>query len=194
MQEIFPSLLDSMYVEIMFSMTPPTVKESYDSINRKTIGKPVDKNESFKDQIRNDLIRFKKDSTTITIVLNDTIHPLFNEDKLKFQSKYPLSFEHSDENSFARGYKIDLNAYNLNSVFKLVLASAYNNNRNLEPSFEIVLKELSFSRIVFNKERNRGILTCEYVCGTLCGNGYRVFIKKLKGKWHIDYIDHSWIA
>ena len=56
------------------------------------------------------------------------------------------------------------------------------------------LKEVSFSRIIFNSDKTHGMLTCEYVCGGFCGNGYRVFIKQVNTKWVIDYIEYAWVA
>jgi len=186
MKEIFPSLIDSMYVEILFSMKPPPVEEIFDSVSGKTVLRPSDKTELFKEQIRNELAEHKKDSTAITIVLNDTIHPLAEDEKLKFQSKYLLS-----ENSFGNGYKIDLDTQMQTTGFKIVLSSSY--KPTVDP-FDRVLKELSFSRIIFDKGQKKGMLTGEYVCGGLCGNGYRIFIKQGHNKWTIDYIEHAWIA
>lgn len=185
MNEIFPSLIDSMYVEILFAMRPPPVEEAFDSVSSKTVIRPSDKTELFKERIRNELIEQKKDPATFTIVLNDTIHPLARNEKLKFQSKYVLS-----ENSFDKGCKIDLDAQIQPAGFKIVLSSTY---KPTGDPFERVLKELSFSRIVFNKEQNKGMLTGEYACGGLCGNGYRIFIKQVQNKWVIDYIEHAWV-
>ena len=186
MKEIFPSLMDSMYVEIMFSMSPPPVEEIFHSGSGKFILRPANKSELFKKEIRNELIEHKKDSTAITIVLNDTIHELNEDAKLKFQTKYVLS-----KNYFASGYKVDLDTTIQNKSYKIVLSSTY---KPRPDAFEIVLKELSFSRILFNKEQNKGMLTCEYFCGLLCGNGYRIFIKQMHDKWIIDYIEHAWVA
>ncbi len=186
MKEIFPSLIDSMYVEILFAMRPPPVEEIFDSVSGKTVMRPSGKTELLKEEIRNELYEHKKDSTAITIVLNDTIHPLAEDEKLKFQSKYVLS-----ENSFGNGYKIDLDPQIQTKGFKIVLASTY--KPTVDP-FDRALKELSFSRIVFDKEHKKGVLTGEYVCGGLCGNGYRIFIKQVQNKWTIDHIEHVWIA
>ena len=186
MKEIFPSLIDSMYVEILFAMRPPPVEEIFDSVSGKTVMQPTDKNEFLKQKIRNELVELKKDSTAITIVLNDTIHSLAEDEKLKFQSKHALF-----QNAFDDGYKIVLDSQLQTKGFQIVLASTY---KPTADPFARVLKEFSFSRILFDKEQKKGMLTGEYVCGGLCGNGYRIFIKKVQDKWTIDYIEHAWMA
>jgi hypothetical protein len=56
------------------------------------------------------------------------------------------------------------------------------------------LKEVSFSRIIFDADKAHSMLTCEYVCGVLCGNGYRIFVKKIHDKCIVDYIERTWIS
>jgi hypothetical protein len=185
MKEIFPSLIDSMYVEVLFALRPPPVEEVYDSISGKTVLRSIAKTIQFKEQIRNELAEQKKDSAIVTIVINDSIHPLAEDEKLKFQSKHVLS-----DNIFGSGYKTDLDT-KIIPGFKIVLSSQY---KPTDAPLDKVLKEFSFSRVVFDKDQNIGITTCEYVCGGLCGNGYRIFIKKVHNKWTVDYIEQAWIA
>ena len=188
MKEIFPALLDSMFFEIMFLMRPAPIEKIFDSVSGNSQLRPSEKTELFKEQIRNELTELKNDSTAITIVINDTIHPLDEDEKRKFQSNHVLS-----ESFFNRSYNVDLNTKKQSTDFTIILSSTYKTKPKPDP-VKIVLKVVSFSRIVFNQEQNKGMLTCEYICGGHCGNGFRIFIKQVSGQWTVDYIGHTWVA
>ncbi len=194
MQEIFPSLIDSMYVEIKFSMTPPKIIEMVDSITGKKKLQPVEISTTEKDLIRNELSSCERDSSYITIVLRDSTHPLLKNDLEIFKSKYSLTKNTTNTAFLQNSYLLPLNDFTVRACFKLILSSKYQPAANDSMMYVRQLKEISFSRIFFNADKTHGILTCEYVCGGLCGNGYRVFIKKVNTKWVIDYIEHSWVA
>jgi len=194
MQEIFPSLLDSMYVEITFSMTPPRVKEVVDSITGKKELKPVENGQIDKEIIRVELSSCEKDLNYIIIVLNDSIHALSKDDLESFRSKYSTSRDRTNNSHLQKSYFLPLSDLTFRNCFKLILSSEYRRTFNDSMMFVPQLKEVSFSRIVFDADKTHGMLTCEYVCGGLCGNGYRVYIKKEEGKWTIQRIEHAWIS
>ena len=194
MREIFLSLLDSMYVEITFSMTPPRITEVVDSITGKKKLQPVEKGTTDRELIRNDLNSCERDSNYIIIVLKDSIHAI-NKDNLEiFQSKYSLPKDSISNSYFQNSYFLSLADLTFRNCFKLKLSSEYTPTSINSVIFVRQLREVSFSRIIFDANRTHGMLTCEYVCGGLCGNGYRVFIKKLHDKWIVDYIEHAWVA
>jgi hypothetical protein len=91
MEDIFPSLLDSMYVEITFSMTPPRITEVVDSLTGKKALKAVEKGTTERELIRNDLNSFERDSNYTIIVLRDSMHALSKEELQIFRSKYSFS-------------------------------------------------------------------------------------------------------
>ena len=194
LRQIFPALLDSMYVEIKFSMTPPKITEVVDSITGKKELQPVAKGTTDRELISNDLSLFDRDSIYITIVLSDSIHALANEELEIFQLKYSLSKNLLSNSDFKKSYLLPLNDLNARNCFKLKLSSEYKPTNNDPLMLLRQLKELSFSRIIFDADKTHGMLTGEYVCGGLCGNGYRIFIKKVHEKWIVDYIELAWIA
>jgi len=53
---------------------------------------------------------------------------------------------------------------------------------------------VSFSRIQFDKNRQFGILDGGFVCGRHCGQGFRIYIKKVNNNWIIDEVEGTWIA
>ena len=194
MKEIFPSLLDSMYVEIVFSIRPPRIAEVLDSVTGRKELKPVEKGELDKNGIRSELMKFKRDSIYTIIVLKDSIHSLSKGDLGAFRSKHSISNDSLSVQYLDKSYITPLKNLLVSNCFRLQMASFYKPPTKDSLMFVRELKEISFSRIIFNSDKTFGMLTCEYVCGGLCGNGYRVYIKKLNGKWEIDNIEHSWIA
>ena len=194
MVEIFPFLLDSMYVEITFSMTPPRIAEVVDSITGIQELNTVEKGTIDRELIRKDLNLCEQESNYITIVLSDSIHELSKDNLEVFQSKNPLSQELISSWAFQKSYPLPLNDLIVRNCFKLKLSSEYKPIIIDSLMGVRLFKEISFSRIVFDADKTRGMLTCEYVCGMLCGNGYRVYIKQVNRKWVIDYVDYAWIA
>jgi hypothetical protein len=192
MQEVFSSLLDSIYVEITFSMLPPRITEVVDSITGKKELKPIEKVAIDKELIRSDLSSCEQNSNYITIVLSDSIHALSNGDLEIFRSKYSLSKDTTSNSHLQKSYLLPLNDLTVRNCFKLKLSSEYRPTTNDSMMFVRQLKEVSFSRIVFDADKTHGMLTCEYVCGG--GNGYRIYIKKEEGKWTIQQIEHVWIS
>lgn len=194
MQEIFPSLLDSVYIEITFSMTPPGITEVVDSITGKIKFQPVEKSPRDRELIRNHFSTCERDSIYINIVLSDSIHALSKNDLKIFQSKYSLPKGFISNSYFQKSYLLPLTGLTFRNCFKLKLSSEYKQTSNDSVMFIQQLNKVSFSRIIFDADKTHGMLTCEYICGRLCGNGYRIFIKKIYDKWMVDYIEHAWVA
>jgi hypothetical protein len=53
---------------------------------------------------------------------------------------------------------------------------------------------LSVNRIQFDKSKTVGVLSAGFYCGGLCGQGFRIFIKKTNNHWEIAKIDGTWIS
>jgi hypothetical protein len=51
-----------------------------------------------------------------------------------------------------------------------------------------------FSGVGYNATRDVAILTTDFSCGTLCGNGYLIVIKRVGGAWKIATIHHTWLS
>jgi hypothetical protein len=192
MEEIFPVLIDSMWVEITYSMMPPPVRELYDSNSQQKTFEPIEKGQDFRNEIVEELSN-NNETDQVTIVLSDTIHKInieeFSQLRKHFQLTDPGGMNEMDNSE----YKIDFSKHKAGKMFKLVYASEYKLKEH-DVSRERILSRISFSRIFFDKAKTVGVLTCEYICGGLCGNGYRVFIKKINDKWIIDKVEETWIA
>lgn len=88
-------------------------------------------------------------------------------------------------------YKIDLKKYN-NKKFTFKDISEFPRGNRYEIwetkyDFEFA-GALYFSTIKFDKQRKNGILKVSYGCGTKCGWGYQVFIKKNGQNWFVEKV------
>ncbi|TPE46414.1 hypothetical protein [Pontibacter mangrovi] len=92
--------------------------------------------------------------------------------------------------------KLDLHEINKNENLKVLVGpdtSATNKNNEQEDLYWKYRKDFtptidvsSLSRIAFNKSYTKGVLSYWYSCGSLCGEGCILYIKKVKGRWVID--------
>lgn len=53
---------------------------------------------------------------------------------------------------------------------------------------------LSFSKIYFDKQRQNGVFEANYYCGSKCGVGFLVYLKKIKNNWKVIKTERSWIS
>lgn len=92
--------------------------------------------------------------------------------------------------------KIELQKYNSRKfIFKhlseLPADETYKNWAAKYPKFAGVM---DFSNIKFDVSKTNGTLKVGYYCGTRCGLGYVVTIKKINNKWVISKVYNRWIA
>ena len=57
-------------------------------------------------------------------------------------------------------------------------------NKNTLKLFEI--GKLGLSKILFNKNKSLGMLYFEFICGSKCGEGSIILIKKINDIWYIE--------
>ena len=53
---------------------------------------------------------------------------------------------------------------------------------------------VSFSKIVLNKTKTKGLLYCNFECGGFCGKGNLLIIEKIKNRWTITEAKMTWIS
>lgn len=54
--------------------------------------------------------------------------------------------------------------------------------------------EISFSKLVLNQAKDKGLLYYEFKCGGLCGYGRLVMIEKIQNEWRIKQSLTTWIS
>lgn len=189
MAEIFPALMDSVWVEIRFSHAPPAITNVYDSSSKKTIARPIAKDQAFKQGFIDELKQMRNKDAVIMVVINDSIHKIDEEDKQRLTTHFQSALPGGDNDQAS--YKINLAEYKAGKPFKLIEAAGFARIKTIDEIPPLLLRDIGFSRIAFDKEKKFGVLTCEFHCGLQCGSGYRIFIKKLDNHWIVEAIEES---
>jgi len=184
--EVFPIIIDSLNYDKRVKLSPPKYiinekgKKVLDTIATKRAYKEFDrkKEEFYKDTVK--LVTAIEDST---ILLNDHKYSLldhFSKKNIKLDSA-EISFK----------YKIDLSKLKADKKIVLKYRSEFPNGREMWKSdYDFYLNSLFvISRIQFDQNREYGVLIVGHSTGILNGGSYRVFIKKIGGKWIIDELD-----
>ncbi len=53
---------------------------------------------------------------------------------------------------------------------------------------------VSFSKVMFNADKNKSAVYYAWICGGLCGHGSLVYLKRIDKKWVIERVDELWIS
>jgi hypothetical protein len=92
--------------------------------------------------------------------------------------------------------KIDLNKFtNQKFIFKdFAELPKKIELENWSEKYKKFIGVMSFSKIKFDAKKENGTLNVSYDCGGKCGLGYKVYLKKEKGKWKVVKIEKTWIS
>ncbi|SDF16159.1 hypothetical protein SAMN05421636_11432 [Pricia antarctica] len=184
--EIFPALMDELHYDTRLGPPSPP-KPIYDA-NENLIGYDRIMAEKTMAEWQMKLAEFKADSVRLVIAVEDSTRLLEKEEReelLKYFSDKNLILDTSNQ---SKNYKIKLNRLKAEPKLKFKYLS------ELPAGSEIWSEEYDFhlsgttglSRILFDTTKSYGILHSGFACGKLCGTGFRIFIKKVNGKWIIE--------
>lgn len=200
MKEILPSLIDSTCVDIRIMRNfPPKYGESIYDKTGHYIG--VDSTKATNEEKLRLLewkkrnLEIKNDTSKIIIAFNPKIKNSSGSLKKDFEKHFPNAklFTAKIENE----YVLDFKNIKLHNKFELKNISEFPKGRGViwETKYNFLFSGVvDFSRIQFDKEKKFGILDGGFVCGGLCGQGFRIYIKKVNEKWLIDKIEGTWIS
>lgn len=65
---------------------------------------------------------------------------------------------------------------------------------NWSEKYKKFIGVMSFSKIKFDNKKESGTLEVSYHCGGKCGLGYKVYLKKISGKWKVLKTEDTWIS
>lgn len=189
MYEVYPALIDSLWVNAMLTYVPPPppgIDTSEYKLNRRT-----ESNKRF----NKELAEFKKKKFPVDLVFLDKTVVRDNSKELLEHFK---DAEISENKIFDTiDYKFDRKKLDSYKAFKLhYVSKIYRRNevKIYNNCCYSIRGVLVLSRIQFDDEKKYGILTAGIECGGMCSYGYRIYIKKIKNKWVIDKIEDGWIA
>lgn len=189
MYEIYPSLIDSVWVNAVLTYIPPPppgVDPSEYKLNRR--------NES-KKRFNKELAEFKKKKFHVDLVFFDKTAVRDNSKELQEHFKDAVISKNNVPDTLE--YKLDrkkLDAYNAFHLKYVSRIPRGNDRLFYNECCYSVPGIIILSRIQFDSEKKYGVLTAGIECGGMCGYGYRIYIKKVKDKWVVDKIEDAWIA
>lgn len=189
MYEVYPDLIDSIWVNAVERYTPPPpppimVTPEYRSQRKK----------EYKKEFNEDLAAFKKKHFKVDFIILDKA---ISKQKGKELQEHFKDAVLEDNILDTLDYKFDrkkldsYQAFHLNYVSKIPRNNEIKLYNNCCYSVRGIL---ILSRIQFDSEKKYGVLSAGINCGDMCGYGYRIYIKKVKNKWIVDKIEDDWIA
>ncbi len=189
MYEIYPALIDSVWVKAVLTYVPPPPSGVSDSEYKLNKEKESDK------RFNAELAEFKKKKFAIDLVFYDKA--VVRDNSKQLQEHFTDAIISKKNISDTLEYRFDRKKLDAYKAFHLqyVTKTPRGNERQLyENCCFSVRGVIVLSRIQFDTEKKYGILTTGIECGPLCSYGYRIFLKKVKDKWVIDKIEKAWIA
>jgi hypothetical protein len=196
--DIFLELIDSTFYDFRtlqppLTLPPPPngtiISESQKKENIKTYKKHLAEFKKRKNEI-------EKDTSRIVIAIVDTIFTFGREKFEKLGKNFENNKFKNDSLEKEIEYKINLSKFKNNEKFIFKYYSEFPKGRKIwrtEYPFHLGAV-ISFSRIYFDRDKKNGVLESGTTFGILNGNGFRIFIKKIGGKWRIEKIEGTWIS
>jgi hypothetical protein len=202
MTEILPGLIDSTCIDarIYLNPPPPYGKTIFDNTGH-YVG--IDSTKATKEEKqerldwKNNLDSIKRDTSKIIVAFDPKIKKKNENVKQDFEKHFKGAKIFNSKEESQTEYILDFKNIKLKNKFQLKNISEFPKDRDLlwKTKYNFVFSGVAFfSRIQFDKEKKFGILDGGFVCGGLCGQGFRIYIKKINNKWIIDEVEGTWIS
>ena len=194
--QIFVSVVDSTYKDRIYSTGLSDRQTDIFDAGATPIGTDtLEKNEKVRLYER-EIKELRKNAVEVVLAVNDTVSRMWDEDRQLIQTHFKSfnsgdSIQQNDDR-----YKIDLSRYkNRKFVFRYLSELPEDTEfGNWSVKYKKFAGAMFFSRILFDRMRENGALSVSFYCGSKCGLGYIVFIKKVKEKWVVDKVIDTWIS
>lgn len=202
MTEILPSLIDSTCIDTRIYMNPPPPygKMIFDSTGH-YVGvdstKATKKEKQELIEWKNNREKVKRDTSKIIIAFDPKIKKNNQDVKEAFEKHFKGAKIFNLNEEVETEYILDLKNIKLKNKFQLRDISEFPKDKDLlwQTKYNFVFSGVVFfSRIQFDKEKKFGILDGGFICGGRCGQGFRIYIKRINNKWIIDEVEGTWIA
>lgn len=193
---LLPAIIDSTCMDLrIYAFRPPLPRSIFDK-NNKFIR--FDSSNLSKDSLsyKRTLDSLDKDTSTLYIEFNPVLNDVDERYKNEIFSHFKIKKEKQSPNN--ESLKIPYESIKTKKKFKLQILSKMPKINKKDGIFSrygsSFSGSFSMSRIYFDKERKFGVLTAGYFCGTRCGQGFTIFIRKLNNQWIIDEIENTWVS
>jgi hypothetical protein len=190
MYEVYPDLIDSVWVnalQVFVPPPPPQVKDTLEYIIRRK--------KEYKKQFNEELAESKKKHFKLDLVILDKAISKQKGKELQEHFKNAVVAENAILDTL--DYKLDRKKLDSYKAFHLHYVSKIpreNDRKFYNECCYSIRGLIILSRIQFDDEKKYGVLTAGIECGGMCGYGYRIFIRKVNNKWVVDKIEEAWIA
>lgn len=138
-------------------------------------------------ECKKQFIALQKDTLGLVVAISDSVQPIDLDDK----EFIPSAFKILDTKS----YRIPIADHN-NQKFQFKYLSELHPDDELEnwsKKYPKFIGNLKLSKIYFDPERENGVLTVYYFCGSNCGLGYVVYLQKNQEQWKVKKTESTWI-
>jgi hypothetical protein len=201
MTEILPNLIDSTCIDrrIMLNFPPKYGELIYDKEGRYVKTDSTKATEKEKLNLiawKKKTAEIEKDTSKIIIAFEPKIK--FNNEDLQddLEKHFKGSKLQKLKKEDSLEYNLDFEKIILQSRFKLKNLNQFPERDKIwVTKYNFNFSGVAFFRkIQFDKYKKFGILNGGFVCGGKCGQGFRIYIKKINGKWKIDKVEGTWIS
>ena len=194
--EIFPKLIDSVCIETrIFLSFPPLGKPVYDS-KGKFIYSDTSNIDVERKAWRERIETFKNDKARLVMAFDPNIATSHFDNSEEFKKYFHVDLQPVMLDKDSISVTLDINKIRSFGKFYLMNANKFPKGRKIwDKKYKFILNGvLSVNRIQFDKSKTVGVLSAGFYCGGLCGQGFRIFIKKTNNHWEIAKIDGTWIS
>jgi hypothetical protein len=191
---LFVEMVDSIHKDPRIYLNfPPFPDIIYDQkLNKIVVDSTEYKIEIVKYNHKEELI--KKDTTKLVIGVSEKIYKPSEYEYESIQSYFKRLKLQIDTTSNSIENKIDLENFKNNNKFRFRYLSEFPEGANIlnnDGTFKFS-GGIAFSKIIFDKRKQLGILCGNYLCEPRCGIGYLIIIEKVNNKWKIKKIELTW--
>lgn len=193
---LIPEIIDSTCMDLrIYNFRLPVPKSIYDKNNNFI---RFDSSNLAKDSViyKRRLDSLDRDTSALYLEFDPILKDVEERYKIELFSHFKIKEEKERPNN--EFLKIPYQNIKTKRKFKLQITSKIPKVNRTEGIFSSYGSSFSgsfsISRIYFDKQKKFGVLTASYYCGTRCGEGFTIFIKKVNDKWVIDEIQDTWIS
>ncbi|KAF2514450.1 hypothetical protein EYY60_04140 [Flavobacterium zhairuonense] len=202
MTEIFPSLIDSTYIDYrFFSVVKPPLygKIIFDDNGNKIGIDTTNAKANYERELleqKSKMAQIEKDTSKLILAFNPILkydqEDLTEYFKTHFKKAKTLIPKATKDSVYLFEYK----NIKLSNKFKIKDISLFPKGREIwKTKYPFIFNGvIYFTRIQFDLDKRFGILNGGFTCDRHCGQGFRIFIKKVNEKWIIDKVESTWVS
>lgn len=194
--EVFPQIIDSTCIDIRkYSNFPPYGKPVFDKQGKflySDTTKVIEERKVWREEIK----KLENDNAKLIIAFDPIINESHFNNTQEFEAYFGKKLLPFKTEKDSTSFILDFERLRSKGKFQLMPADKFPKGRaiwNKKYAF-ILTGALDVNHIEFDKEKTCGVLSAGFYCGGKCGQGFRIFIKKIKGHWKIVKVDGTWIS